>query len=440
MARCYLSAGRRGETDPGWAARLVRADVVARQHRMRGDRVRFLTGELDDAGGSAAVALRDAVALGSTDRISAEDPRHRAGVARLWRDCARSGDLRRAADGTWLFRLSRHAARLRDLITGGELRIGPAARRAEVLALLAAGSPDVPVSHRGADGVAVPDEPDQVIARWWDTAATSLTGLGYGVDGADHRRWWLESARRVRVIGAAELFEQAVVWPAVLLSAGLPPPTDVLVVPDDAGGPEEVDVVALAGRFGGDAVRWALLRDHPGGGADRVARQVARAHRELAGELGGLVDQVTAMVHRYRKSVPPVPVAEPAVDPAELVAVCRNTPEQVAAALDGFDVAGAGAAVWRIVAETHRYLRRARPWELARAERDGDAEARRQLDVVLAAALAACRALAGQLTPFLPATAARIAEQCAGLSGALAPARPLFPKPVEGDPWSPTTG
>jgi methionyl-tRNA synthetase len=436
MSRCYLSAGRSGDADPGWAARLVRADVVARQHRMRGDRMRFLTAELDDVGLAATVALRDAVALCSTDRISAVDPRHVAGVVRLWRACALSGGLYRALDRTWFFRLSSQAERVRALITSGELRIEPAARRAEVLAMLAAAPADVPVSRRGADGVAVPDEPGQVIAGWWDAAATSITGLGYGAGGADHRKWWLEGDRRVRVVGTAGLFEEAVVWPAVLLSAGLPPPTDVLVVPDPAAG-DEAEIVALARQFGGDAVRWALLRDAPGGGnggGGRLdVRRVARAHRELSGELGALVDRVTAMVHRYRKSIPPEPhdvSGPPGIDPAELLAVCRSAPDQVSAALDAFDVVAAGEAVWRIVTEAHRYLRRARPWDLAGAERDGDRDARRHLDVALAAALSACRVLAGQLTPFLPATATRIAEQCAGLSGALAPARPLFPKPA----------
>jgi methionyl-tRNA synthetase len=105
-------------------------------------------------------------------------------VAALWQACAAAGDLYRdryeglycvgcehyltpddldggrcpehltapawLAEDNWFFRLSRHADQLRDAITGGRLRISPAARRNEVLATIDAGLRDFSVSGRPA--------------------------------------------------------------------------------------------------------------------------------------------------------------------------------------------------------------------------------------------------------------------------------------------------
>ncbi len=159
----------------GFALELVQADVLARRRRQAGQEVRFLTGtddnslknvlaaqaqgvpvqDLVDRNAAAFQSLRDPLALSFDDFIrTSSDPRHRAGVERLWERCAASGDLYRkhyeglycvgceqfyppgeltpdgrcpehgtvpqlVAEENWFFRLSRHADRLRDLITGG---------------------------------------------------------------------------------------------------------------------------------------------------------------------------------------------------------------------------------------------------------------------------------------------------------------------------------
>jgi methionyl-tRNA synthetase len=227
-----------------------------------------------------------------------------------------------------------------------------------------------------------------------------------------------------------------VYWLAMLLSAGEPLPTDVLVhdyltadgrkMSKSSGA--VVDPVALVDRYGCDAVRWWLLRDVPRvGDADFTeARLVARANEDLANGLGNLVNRVRVLVHRYRDGKPPV--AAPADDAEPLAAACRDAPDLVHAAVSDFDFRRATAAVWRIVEEANRYVERVRPWDLARAERGGDAEAGGRLDAAITALLAACRVLARELTPFVPALATRISEQCVTLADRLPQPQPLFPR------------
>ncbi|GAA1788352.1 methionine--tRNA ligase [Actinomadura chokoriensis] len=454
----------------GFALELVQADVLARHLRRHGD-VRFQAGtddnslknvlaaqaagigvqEFVDARAEEFIGLAGPLSLSVDDVIrTSRDPRHRAGVERLWRACAAAGDLYRrhyeglycvgceqfydeaelpaglcpehgtapqhVSEENWFFRLSRYAGRLHDLISTGRLRIEPAERRNEVLSFIAGGLEDFSISRSSERargwGIPVPGDPGQVIYVWWDALGNYITALDYGNDGAEFRKWWTGGGRRVHLVGKGVLRFHAVYWPAMLLSAGLPLPDEVLVhgyltaggrkISKSAG--VTVDPVELAGTYGTDAVRWWLLREVPRvGDVDFTAeRLVRRANDELANGLGNLVNRVVSMVHRYRGGL--VPAAE---EPGELAEVCGEVEGRVGAALGDFDFRRATAAVWEIADEANRYVNRVRPWELAKS---GDG----RLDAVLAELVLACRVLSEQLAPFLPGLAARIGRQCAG--------------------------
>ncbi|MEU4469410.1 methionine--tRNA ligase [Streptomyces sp. NPDC024017] len=480
----------------GFALELVQADTLARHHRRRGEQVRLLSGTDDnslknvlaaeaasvdvqsfvDRNADGFAALRGPLALSLDDFIrTSSDPRHRVGVERLWRKCSASGDLYRkeyeglycvgceqfytpdelvdgrcgehgtepqlVAEENWFFRLSRYADRLHHLISSGDLRIEPAARRNEVLALIERGLHDFSVSrsHSRARGwgIPVPDDPSQVVYVWWDALGNYVTSLGYGTGDNTYDQWWETSERRVHLVGKGVVRFHAVYWPAMLLSAGLPLPTDILVhdyltvdgrkISKSAG--TTVDPAALAATYGTDAVRWWLLRDVPRvGDADFTPdRLTARADADFAGGLGNLVHRIVTMAHRFRGGI--VPASAPDNSSGlVLVDVCQKTPGLVDAALASFDFRRATRAVWDIVEEANRCIDATRPWELAREERKGDSEAAKRLDTVLVTLVAACRVLADELRPFIPDAATRITEQLTPVEGRLPASEPLFPR------------
>jgi methionyl-tRNA synthetase len=495
----------------GHALELVQADVLARHRRQRGDEVRFQTGtddnslknvlaadaagapvqEFVDANAAAFTALAGPLSLSVDDVIrTSRDPRHRAGVERLWRACAESGDLYRkhyeglycvgceqfytpdelaggrcpehgtppqlVSEENWFFRLSRYGARLHDAISTGALRIEPAGRRNEVLAFIAGGLADFSVSRsteraRGW-GIPVPGDPGQVIYVWWDALGNYLTALGYGTGGDGKQRWWDGAQRRIHLVGKGVLRFHAVYWPAMLLSAGEPLPTGIFVhgYLTDAGrkisksGGSTADPAALAAGYGTDALRWWLLREVPrAGDADFTAgRLVSRANDELANGLGNLVNRVVAMVHRYRGGQVPVAGEPTAGQPTagqptagaegtvsgagDLVVASREAPGLIDAALADFDFRRATAALWRVVDEANRFVNQVRPWDLAKAERAGGEAASATLDAVLALLVRTGQDVAGWLAPFLPDAAARITRQCTPVDGRLPAPSPVF--------------
>jgi methionyl-tRNA synthetase len=498
----------------GHALELVQADVLARHHRRLGHQVRFQSGTDDNslknvlaahaagrpvqdlvtANGRAFAQLQDPLALSVDDFIhTSTDPRHRPAVERLWRACAAHGDVylrdyaglycvgceqfyrsaelpggrcpehgtppERVAERNWFFRLSRYAGQLARLIESGGLRIEPPARRREVLGFIAGGLADFSIS-RSADrargwGIGVPGDPQQVTYVWFDALANYIAAPGYGTGPDDYARWWGGASQRIHLVGKGVLRFHAVYWPAILLSAGEPLPTQIIVHEyltaggrkiskspaaqadraDPAGQADRADPAGqanpadpaeltdpaeLAARYGTDAVRWWLLRDVArAGDTDFTAqRLIERANTDLANGVGNLVSRVTTLARGRDLSAADAAgeswLAEDSSGsgPGRLLAAVGQAPGQVAAALQEADFRAALAAIWPVVDEANSWIESAAPWQLARAARAGDTAAAARLDEVLALLLTACRALGSELSPFVPGLASRIATAC----------------------------
>jgi methionyl-tRNA synthetase len=481
-----------GDPHLGHALEFVQADVLARHRRLRGDSVRFLSGTDDnalknvDAALSAGVPVEVFVAekaqrfvdlakplqLSNDDFIrTSTDPRHLPGVERLWRACAEAGDLYQRdyeglycsgceafvlpddlADGccpehggapepiverNWFFRLSRYQAALFDLIGSGRLRIEPEHRRNEVLAFIKRGLTDFSVSRsqeraRGW-GIAVPDDPEQVIYVWFDALANYITALGNGSDDA-YREWWRHSDERLHLIGKGIIRFHAIYWPAILLSAQQPLPTTIFVhgyltvegqkLSKSLG--TAIDPLCIVEHYGTDALRWWFLRDVPrNGDADFREELVAARANELADGLGNLINRTIALVSRNRpRGARPTPRL-----PAEAAVLnerCAALPSEIDSLLTDFDLRAAVATLWGVITDANRFVSATRPWELAKAERAGDPQASERLDGVLAVLLHACSTIATELTPFLPAAAGRITAALTELDPQQG--RTLFPK------------
>lgn len=421
--------------------------------------------------------LAGALDLSVDDFIrTSADPRHAPGVERLWRQTAARGDFYRrdyqglycqgceqfyepaelvdtrcpehgtvpetVTESNWFFRLSRYTQELLAVLESQRVRIEPPARRNEVLAFVRAGLTDISVSRPAARaagwGVPVPDDPDQVVYVWWDALANYVTAL----ENDAYRTWWRDSTDRVHVIGKGIVRFHAVHWLALLLSTGQPLPTAIFVheyltvdgakLSKSTG--NAIDPYHLADRFGPDALRWWLLRDVALLGDTDFTEQrlLTTYHQDLANGLGNLVNRTVSLIHKYRHGEVPSPTQSTPAGQSppdlsapigqELTALCDALPSTIDRALDAFDLRAATAAIGTVVAAANRLVEAERPWDLAKDPATGI-----RLDIVLATLVAACRLLAHELSPFLPAGAARLTAQL-GSGPRIAPPHPVFPR------------
>ncbi|WP_117191061.1 methionine--tRNA ligase [Rhizobium terrae] len=460
----------------GFALELVQADAYARHFRLLGRDVRFQCGTDDNSlknvrsAEAAGLPVKDFVnanadrfeRLGGRLDVSndefvrtSRDPRHVACVHALWRACAENGDLyRKAYEGlycvgceqfydpselregrcpehdvpldiireeNWFFRLSRYGDRLLELIEADELRIVPAHRRNEVVALLRRGLTDISVS-RSAErargwGVPVPDG-DEVVYVWFDALANYLTGLGHGADGFLLQRYWNGDGERIHLVGKGISKFHAIYWPAILLSAGLPPPSSILVhgyvtvngrkIGKSAG--NGIDPERIIQSYGTpDALRYYLLRHiRSGDDGDFSAERLEAAWTgELGGQLGNLANRVLALLSASCDGiVPPVP-------DNDFVREAARLPEKVAKAFDAYELHVGLANIFEFIGEANRRLAKRAPWADAKALAGDPAPADRELiSDRLAASLAeqvqGLAVVARCLLPFLPRSAAEL--------------------------------
>jgi methionyl-tRNA synthetase len=469
----------------GFAMELVLADVLARHHRQRGRDVRYLTGSdenslknvhaaeaegiataaLVERNAEAYRALRSVLDLSWDDFIrTSADPRHRSGVEQLWRACAAAGDVYKRPyrglycvgceqfwaeadlrDGkcpehgsppelieeeNWFFRLSRHAPRIMAAIESNELVIAPAHHRNEILAFVRGGLEDFSISRSARRargwGIPVPGDPEQVMYVWFDALGNYVSAL----DGALRGRFWSDAGDRVHVLGKGITRFHAVYWPAILASAGLPWPSAVAVhgyltvegrkIGKSLG--NAIDPEAIVEEHGIDAVRWFLCR-HVRFGRDgdfAVARLRAARDAELADQLGNLLHRTVAMIVRWCDGCVPVP----GDGPQPLHALATDVRIRVEDAFAELRLDDALAAAWSIVEAANAFVVEQAPWSLAKQR--GDEGALRRLHTTLYDLAEGLRLAAVHLAPFIPGTAAKIADQLG-----LAPSR--------GSPWPEST-
>jgi len=310
--------------------------------------------------------------------------------------------LEEITERNWFFRLSAYSTRLKQHLTAHPEFLEPASRRNEILALLDQGLEDISASRaRFAWGVPFPrplsDGETQTTYVWFDALPNYWTAQFF----PDSKASW---PAQVHVIGKDITRFHTVIWPAMLMAAGLPLPERVWAHGFISLGGErfsksagvKLELAEAASRFGSDAFRYYLLRDIPfdGDGAFSWERFEAVYTSELANGLGNLASRTTAMIEKYCDGVVPSgPRGD--VDAADLADLAEA--RAAVAGPRGFLLHEAVAAVQRTVARANQYIQDTKPWALAK-----DPAQRAQLDTVLSSLARQLARQAVYLAPVMP--------------------------------------
>ncbi len=281
----------------------------------------------------------------------------------------------------------------------------PETYRNEIVAFVRRGLSDLSISRATFDwGVPVPGDPSHVMYVWVDALTNYITATGFPDDGPREKFWPAD----VHVIGKDITRFHAIYWPAILMSAGLPLPRQVVVhgflfnrgekMSKSVG--NVVSPASLVAAYGLDPVRYFFLREVPFGQDGSYSHEaiVARLNADLANDLGNLAQRSLTMIARNcGGSVPDWREASPAAEDLAMLARADALVGEARRHMQSFALHLYIGAVFDVVSEANRYFANAEPWRLARTD-----PARMRL--VLYVTIETLRIAAILLQPAMPAS------------------------------------
>ena len=464
MSRFYLTTAIdyvNSKPHLGTAYEKVAADVIARYKRLCGVDTWFLMGNDEHSQNVYRAAVEQgldpiaycdrmevefratwkALDISFNDFIRTTQTRHRVGVTDLAKRIYDNGDiyegvyegwycvgceafkqekdlidgrcpLHPATEPQWIkeknyfFRLKKYERRILDHVAAHPEFIQPEPRRNEITRLLEGGLEDISVSRAGQSwGIPLPFDPQSVVYVWFDALINYASAVGLGTEAFDRGRWPAD----LHVIGKDITRFHTVIWPAMLMSAGIDLPRQVfghgfMTVNGQRMSKSlgtAIDPIEAAKRFGPDPLRLYLVKEIPFGGDGDFTweRYDERYNVNLANNLGNLVSRVVAMAHKY---------CQGRVRPTgETSARLREFPNEVATfyrrSMDTLAIHEAAAWVFRLIDATNLHITETAPWTLAKDPAAGD-----RVTQVLFDCAEAIRLAAVLLSPVMPASSREI--------------------------------
>lgn len=468
----------------GFALELLEADVIARYHRLVGDDTHFLTGT--DEHGATVVRgaakygkpvdifvnemaklvqkLTKSLNISNNDFIRTSDQvRHWPSAAKLWKRIKESGSLyekeyeglycigheafikksdlkngtcplhktkpEKIKEKNWFFRFTKYKKEIKEKIKLNQIKIIPEIRKQEVLNLFD-DAEDISFSRPSKDlkwGIPVPDDPTQTQYVWTDALTNYISALGYANDSDEFKKYWPAD---IHLIGKDILRFHAMIWPAMLLSAGLELPKAIYVHGFITVEGEKmsktignvIDPFALVEKYGVDPVRYFLLREIPSteDGDFSHKKLEERYNGDLANGLGNLIQRVAVLVDSKLNGEL---IYDESLVEREVKSKAAEVGESVKQKIELFELHKALSVLWSLIIYSNQYIDDKKPWAAFKRDaaeglfrKQGEASGpypegrEKEFLVVMTNLLYLVHSIAGLLQPFLPETSQKIAE------------------------------
>jgi methionyl-tRNA synthetase len=452
----------------GHAYTTLAADALARWHKLKGDDVYFLTGtdehgqkmdqaaaqkgvtpiELADKNSQSFKDLWRRMGIVYDDFIRTTEPRHKAAVAEVYNRIKKNGDVYKGEyeglycmrcetyftelqldngkcpvhqmpvdkvkESSYFFRMSKYQDRLVKYIEDHPEFIMPESRKNEILSFVKSGLEDLSISRANFKwGIPVPDDPDHVLYVWVDALTNYISALGFGLDNNEKfKRFW---PAQFHLIGKDILRHHAVIWPCLLMSAGVPLPRTVFAHGWWTNEGQKmgkslnnfIDPYEVINKFGLEPFRYFLLREVPFG-LDGDFSYDALKHRlnsDLANDLGNLLSRTAGMAGKYTAGKLTAPASRDNVD-NELIKTVEQTVKEVELAMAECAFHKALTSTWAMISAANKYIDVTRPFTLAKDPAQKD-----RLDAVLYNVAELLRIAAILVSPVMPDAASRMWQQ-----------------------------
>lgn len=435
----------------GFALEIVRADVLARYHRLLGERVFFNTGTdehgqkifqmalarkmdpqkyVDEYAGKFEL-LRSALNLSYDKFIRTTDQHHRKAAQEFWQRVEENGyiykknyrvkycvgcelekqdselengrcpihpnkELEIIEEENYFFKFSAFQERLLSLYKERGEFVVPANRLKEIRNFVKGGLSDFSISRvreKMPWGVPVPGDDSQVMYVWFDALVNYISTLGWPDDLENYSQWW----PGVQIAGKDNLRQQAAMWQAMLMAAGLDNSKQILINGFVTSGGQKmskslgnvVNPIEYTDKYGTDAVRYFLLaKINPFDDSDFTQERFEENYmNDLANGLGNLIARTMAMCDGLEIKID-----------EDKILKWEGRNDLITKALDGYEFDKAMNIIWDEVRQTNALINQKEIWKLSGRDKNFALE-----EIVLR-----IRNIGVSLQPFMPETAERI--------------------------------
>ncbi len=451
----------------GTAYTTIICDVVARYKRLTGYDVKFLTG-VDEHGQKIQEAAKKngytpqewvdkmslnfinlwkELGISNTDFMRTTQERHIKSVREIIKKVNENGDIYKGeywgkysvseetfvpenqlVDGKYMgkevidvkevsyfFRLSKYQDALLKFIEENPNYIKPEGKKNEVIAFIKQGLQDLSISRTTFDwGIPLELEEGHVIYVWFDALTNYITAAGYGDNPEKFAEMWTNGTVN-HVIGKDILRFHAIIWPAMLMSAGLKITDTVAAhgwwtVEGEKMSKSLGNVVNPSEeikKYGLDPFRYYLMREATfGQDADYSKKaMVQRINSDLANDLGNLLNRTIGMQKKYFNSKVILNEEVNTFD-IEIKELWAEVVKNVEIKMNDYQFSEVLKEIWRFISRMNKYIDECEPWKLAKDENSKD-----RLSTVMYNLVEALYKISVMISPFMPTTATKMAKQ-----------------------------
>lgn len=304
---------------------------------------------------------------------------------------------------SYFFQMGRYQDKLIKHIEANPDFIMPKTRRNEILSRLKEPLRDLSISRASFDwGIKFPVDETHVIYVWFDALINYVSALGYP-DGRLFKEFWPAD---VHVIGKDILWFHTVIWPCMLMAAGIELPKQVFAhgfIKADSGEKMSkskgnvVDPVKIIDKYGVEPLRYLLLRNVVAGEDGNFSEKelVERYNNELANDLGNLVMRISKLVQRFCDGKLENSGFKQDLD-------WKKVFEEADELVSKFEHHRAIDKIWSFINRINAYMNEKEPWK---------SKDEKQRDAVLYNVLESLRAVTILVQPVLPETSEKICRQ-----------------------------
>ena len=328
-------------------------------------------------------------------------------------DCGK--ELILLKEESYFFKMSKYADQLLKHIDENPDFILPHSRRNEVIAFIKQGLQDLSISRNTFTwGIPIDFAPGHITYVWFDALTNYLTSAGYTNDDEHFDKFWNKS-RVVHLIGKDIIRFHAIIWPCMLLSAGIKLPDSIVAHGWWTSEGEKmsksknnvVNPYDEIKKYGVDAFRYYLLREASFGtdGDYSTKGVVGRLNSDLANDLGNLLNRTLGM---YKKYFGGIIVASDENEPIddEIKSMFDETVTEINKYMYYFEFSKALETLWKFISRLNKYIDETMPWALAK-----DETKKLRLAAVMNILCEGLYKIAFFIAPFMPESAQKISAQ-----------------------------